>query len=421
LGATLRSLLSVRKIRGGLRRFGWGAAAALLLAPGPGRAAERPAVTLALVIDTSGSLRRPDLDQARELTLAVLAALPEGSEAAVFSFDDQSRLVQERTTDGGAVRRAVDGLQTAGSHTALNDALYDASRYLRDAPGRRRAILLVTDGRDERSAVVLEDGLAVARQTGIPVFCVGVGRVDERVLRRIAKLTGGQYRAGFEAYPNEIAREILQAPEAPAASGAPELAKSPPPTTPGVAKAPPPSRVAVSPLFWTGAGLLLLALAGALVLFVTRKREATAATPLRATAAPVADGPDDGAPPTMFARLDVSREKLQKTMLLREKPVLVVTAGVRLGKVFPLSRGSTISVGRARANDIVLDDVAVSSQHCRIRPEGDRFVVHDLDSTNGTRVNDRRVRKHVLAEGDVIQIGETRLTFRMESTAAERI
>jgi pSer/pThr/pTyr-binding forkhead associated (FHA) protein len=101
--------------------------------------------------------------------------------------------------------------------------------------------------------------------------------------------------------------------------------------------------------------------------------------------------------------------------------VLVVTAGARLGNVFPLSRGSTISVGRARANDIVLDDVAVSSQHCRIRPEDDRFVVHDLDSTNGTRVNDRRVKKHVLAEGDVIQIGETRLTFRMEATAAERI
>ena len=41
-------------------------------------------------------------------------------------------------------------------------------------------------------------------------------------------------------------------------------------------------------------------------------------------------------------------------------------------------------------------------------------MVHDLDSTNGTRVNDRRVKRHVLEEGDVIQIGETRLEFRME-------
>jgi Inner membrane component of T3SS, cytoplasmic domain/von Willebrand factor type A domain len=421
LGATLRSLLSVRKIRGGFRRFGWGAvSAAVLLAPGAGSAAEGPAVTLALVIDTSGSLRRADLDQARELTLAVLAALPAGSEAAVFSFDDQSRLVQGRTADANAVRRAVDGLRTAGSHTALNDSLYDASRYLRDGPGRRRAILLVTDGRDEGSAVNLEDGLAVAQQAGIAVFCVGLGRVDERVLRRIAKLTGGQYRAGHEANPTEIAREMLQAPEAPAPAGTAEAAKASPPMAPPVAGAPPPARPAVSPVLWTGAGLLLLALAGALLLFATRKREVTATRP-SSTEVPVSAGADDGAPPTMFARLDVSRETLPKTMLLREKPVLVVTAGARLGNVFPLSRGSTISVGRARANDIVLDDVAVSSQHCRIRPEDDRFVVHDLDSTNGTRVNDRQVKKHVLAEGDVIQIGETRLEFRMESTAAERI
>jgi pSer/pThr/pTyr-binding forkhead associated (FHA) protein len=63
----------------------------------------------------------------------------------------------------------------------------------------------------------------------------------------------------------------------------------------------------------------------------------------------------------------------------------------------------------------------VSSQHCRIRPDGDRFVLQDLESTNGTRVNDRRVKKHVLAEGDVIQIGETKLEFRMDSTPTERI
>jgi pSer/pThr/pTyr-binding forkhead associated (FHA) protein len=123
----------------------------------------------------------------------------------------------------------------------------------------------------------------------------------------------------------------------------------------------------------------------------------------------------------MIAPLDVSQEDLQKTMLLQEKPVLVVTGGARLGQIFTLSRGSTISLGRARANDVVLDDVAVSSQHCRIRPEGDRFVLQDLESTNGTRVNDRRVKKHMLAEGDVIQIGETRLEFRMDTRPTERI
>ena len=116
----------------------------------------------------------------------------------------------------------------------------------------------------------------------------------------------------------------------------------------------------------------------------------------------------------MFARLDTSKERLQKTILLREKPALTVTSGPRAGQVFRLSHTSATSIGRARANDIVLDDVAVSSQHCRVRLEDEQFVVHDLDSTNGTRVNDRRVTRHVLSEGDVIQVGETRLEFRTE-------
>jgi hypothetical protein len=422
LGATLRSLLSVRKIRGGSPRLGRGAlAAALLVAPGPAFG-EGPAVTLALVIDTSGSLTRADLVQARELALGVLAALPAGSETAVFSFDDESRLVLARTQDADALKRAVDGLQSAGSRTALNDALYDASRYLRDAPGRRRAILLVTDGRDEKSAVVLEDGLSVAQATGIPVFCVGIGRVEERVLRRIAKLTEGRYLAGYEAYPNEIARGILEAPEAPTPSPPPLRATPPPSEAPRAIASPPPPARPATPLLWTGAGLLLLAVLGGLLLLATRRRPGTAATrgPLHPGAG-VAPDADDGSPPTMFASLDVSKEDLLKTIVLREKPVLVVTAGSHLGNVFPLSQGSTISVGRARANDIVLDDVSVSSQHCRIRPEGGRFALHDLDSTNGTRVNDRRVKKHLLAEGDVIQIGETRLEFRTETTSAERI
>ncbi|HVD78839.1 MAG TPA: FHA domain-containing protein, partial [Vicinamibacteria bacterium] len=66
-------------------------------------------------------------------------------------------------------------------------------------------------------------------------------------------------------------------------------------------------------------------------------------------------------------------------------------------------------------NDIVLnEDVAVSSEHCRIRPEDGKFVLHDLKSTNGTFVNDRKVTRQALTEGDTIQVGETYLQFRLE-------
>jgi pSer/pThr/pTyr-binding forkhead associated (FHA) protein len=48
----------------------------------------------------------------------------------------------------------------------------------------------------------------------------------------------------------------------------------------------------------------------------------------------------------------------------------------------------TILVGRGPYNHIVLDDVRLSRQHARIAPENDRYVVYDLNSINGTFVND---------------------------------
>ena len=56
----------------------------------------------------------------------------------------------------------------------------------------------------------------------------------------------------------------------------------------------------------------------------------------------------------------------------------------------------------------------MSSEHCRIRPEDGHFVLHDLKSTNGTFVNERRVTRHVLSEGDVVKIGETSLLFKTD-------
>ena len=81
--------------------------------------------------------------------------------------------------------------------------------------------------------------------------------------------------------------------------------------------------------------------------------------------------------------------------------------------MFPLSSESATSVGRARANDIALEDEAVSGQHFRVRPEEGGFVLHDLGSTNGTRVNERRVSRHGLQDGDVIRIGDTSLRFKL--------
>lgn len=91
-------------------------------------------------------------------------------------------------------------------------------------------------------------------------------------------------------------------------------------------------------------------------------------------------------------------------------PRLVVTAGPRKGAEFVLVEPLT-TVGRARGNAVAIADLSISRRHSRLEKQGDRWVVCDQDSGNGTCVNGSRVDRRRLRDGDEIAIGDTRLRF----------
>jgi hypothetical protein len=70
-----------------------------------------------------------------------------------------------------------------------------------------------------------------------------------------------------------------------------------------------------------------------------------------------------------------------------------------------------LSIGRMPECNIVLADPNVSRTHAEIRPRGQGFVVVDLGSTNGTKVNGVRVSEQDLADGDELTFGNTRMRF----------
>ena len=83
----------------------------------------------------------------------------------------------------------------------------------------------------------------------------------------------------------------------------------------------------------------------------------------------------------------------------------------------PLDKES-ITIGRRPECDIHIDNLAVSGQHARVMTiAGDSFL-EDLDSTNGTFVNGKRVKKHPLAIGDLVTIGKHSLRYVSEAGAA---
>ena len=70
------------------------------------------------------------------------------------------------------------------------------------------------------------------------------------------------------------------------------------------------------------------------------------------------------------------------------------------------TNGGSITIGRGPDNSIAIDNLAVSSHHAEIRSEQGHLVVEDLDSLNGTFVNNQRVKRSALKHGDVVLIGK---------------
>jgi pSer/pThr/pTyr-binding forkhead associated (FHA) protein len=72
---------------------------------------------------------------------------------------------------------------------------------------------------------------------------------------------------------------------------------------------------------------------------------------------------------------------------------------------YQLQKGESLTIGRRDDNDVTIEDPAVSGHHAKIDSLGDRFVLIDLKSKNGTFVNEQLIDSHWLNNGDVIAIG----------------
>lgn len=92
------------------------------------------------------------------------------------------------------------------------------------------------------------------------------------------------------------------------------------------------------------------------------------------------------------------------------QPRLVVIAGPDLGRQIDLNLDE-VDIGRGDNVRFRIDSEQVSRRHAAIRRVLGRFAVADLESTNGTFVNDERIKTHTLREGDRIRIGKVVLKY----------
>lgn len=153
--------------------------------------AETRSITMAILIDTSGSMR----DKIREVHAAAGAfvdTIRDIDNALVIDFDDNVFLIQDLTNDHEALREAITSTEPLGA-TSLFDALHAAYRKIGKIEGRK-AVILLSDGEDTSSQFGFKRVLNEAKTNNTIIYTIGVGggSIDKHVLEEFAQNTGGK-------------------------------------------------------------------------------------------------------------------------------------------------------------------------------------------------------------------------------------
>jgi hypothetical protein len=406
--------------------------------------------SLVVAVDSSRSLKSADIEAVHDALSRGLKSVPSALSVGLVTFDDTARWVIQPTADRQSVLQALAAVQPSGTTTVLYDGIFLAAQAM-DNGG---AVLIVSDGKDENSAVTVPDIEGLCARQDIRLLTVGIGRnIDDKTLRRLALLTRGVYFGNTVEtmaadLPGAVDQVMLSLESVSQSDEIPEIVA---PAVQTVSAAATPSTGVehgwpVPHLSWQE--MMILGIIGVLVLlgvgvalWILRRRRSGRCPKCGALLS------DDGGdcPVCRIEEIRVSAEHrevaeedatripdlgvgamafetrpddIDRTVAMGEVAVLTVHEEGREVREYTLPRDRIFAVGRApRVNTLQVKDQTVSAQHFKIVYKDNHFYVVDLWTTNGTSVNHECVRVHPLEPGDVIRAGLSEFVFSSQGRA----
>ena len=400
---------------------------------------------LVVVIDASGSMEGVPLAAAKNSASSLVQSLGAQDQAAIVAFGDTVEVVQPMTSDRPALLAAIDGLVAVGN-TRLYDAVGEASALAAASGFDRRAVVLLSDGREfgDLSTRSREESLGAVPESGALFYAIGLGPdIDLPFLEEIATRSGGrlypaptteEMASVFAAIEDRLRSQFVVTVESSADSairersvvvdvrsgestGTAERAytsrrePAPEPTVaPTVAVIVTPAATVVAPpieeeeggspaLLVAGTIALLLALGG-LGTAIVRRRTSR---------------PRVVAPPTVPDLRPLPAREIDRPDVPPGR--LIVFGGpagdteIELGDV-------PVTVGSGPACTLRLPAApGIAAEHARFWRRDGHPMLHHLDRAMATHVNGQQVGWASIAEGDEITIGPYVLRYESASPA----
>lgn len=408
------------------------------------------AITAVLfLVDTSDPARQNVIDKNIEHIKAILSSSSHHHRFGLASFDKELQLEAPIGSENSVINNAAKILKATGSTTELHRNMLEAITLFRDVDAARKSIFLFSDGLAEDKAYFHSDVVNAAKKAGIIITSIGYPRsvaqsVSLQTLRRLSEETGGIFveannyfdiSSSFlhqpfnsldnggkfnidlrEIIDNKVNNEIniiinFETDIGTTAIGIPVKFISPPviqvPTT-IIQQVP-------------------------VIEEKTSKKDTRANIPIQIVSQTQKTNPLEswlwyGIPvallilmiltiATFFISLRRQNKNQINTINYPEvKPYAFLITQDETKASYPITR-TTCRIGRSKNNEITLRDNSVSRRHAEIhRDQGDEFTLIDLNSLNGVFVNNEKIGRYKLQEGDIMEIGDIDLRFTLMPT-----
>lgn len=404
----------------------------------------KDAITAILfLVDTSDPARANAIEQNKKHIRQILDKTKSYQLTGLASFDKTLRLEVPVGSSNNQILDSLKDLRATGQTTELYRSVLSAIELLEQVKADRKSIYLFSDGLAEDTAYFHKDVVSAARKAGVIITSIGYPRsisqsVALQTLRRLSEETGGLYIEADNTFT--VQPQFLDNPFNSVDNGGKFV-------------------IDLSPLLLLSGKSYNLDLLfdtdsndynKKITVAGTRQEIKPSTTDITSPATP--EKQSASAPKIRYVTKETPQQKnnlwfwygipafliillvftifiliYSSTRLTRKqatdstsfsdfKPYAYLVVQDETKKCYSITR-TTWRIGRGKDNEMTLNDNSVSRRHAEIhRDKGDKFTIYDLDSLNGVYVNNEKVSKHILHEGDIIEVGDINFRFTLLST-----
>ena len=391
------------------------------------------------LVDTSDPNRQNVIEKNKSHIKELLTVLKPRHKTGLASFDKSIQIKSPLGTSTFLLSKSIDTLRAAGKTTELYRNLLKAIDYLKSFDAQRRAIILLSDGQAEDKAYFHSDVIKAARKSGVIINSIGYPRsislsVALQTLRRISEETGGNYIETDMTYnlPTSYLKQLTNNLDSGGKFSVKldELYKDNPPDSLKLAfqtkggtksiKVPVTIKVARKPVQQKYS---------VPIVSVEKTRQSI---PVNKPQIQIVTKQADNQAinlwlwyglPAAFIIIIVfilitlfllwNRNPVSKDSSTNSdyKPYAYLIAEDGKETRYPITR-TIWRIGRSKNNELSLNETSLSRRHAEIHRNSDgTFDIIDMNSMNGVYINNEKIGKAELHEGDIVEIGDIFLRF----------